>query len=329
MIGDNGFHPHAMTALEDCDLAIYLGCRIGSVATVGWSFPRSRSDRQVIQIDVDPAVLGNNTDNVLSICGDAFEVLESLAAEMPDRAARDPQWIDHLNGLRDDFWSALAGANEETGALRPHMVVENLGKHLNRPVTLLSDAGTPTPNLTRFLRMKDPEARLIIPRAFGGLGYAIPAVVGAFIAQPDRKPIGLFGDGSFNMSCGELETLVRLRVPALLIHFNNACFGWIKALQRSHGHNTTYSVDFTAGNVADIAEAFGLRAWRVSDLETLDRAIIEGMAYDGPALIDIIVESIADVSPPVFSWLRRAGADPLRLAPSAVIRLGENHPTAM
>ena len=87
--------------------------------------------------------------------------------------------------------------------------------------------------------------------------------------------------------------------------------GWIKALQRLHGHNATYSVDFLSLDAARIAEAFGLRAWRVAAAAELTTALDEALAFDGPVFIDVAVESIADVAPPVFSWLRRLGKDPL------------------
>ena len=323
VIGDNGFHPHAMRALEEADLLIYLGSKIGSVATIGWTFPSPMPGRKIVQIDVDPVALGNNTDNVLSLCGDIRGIFEDLTSLCSETHVCPQTWINHLNAQRARFWEQVGPIPAaDTPILQPQHVIQALGESLRGQVTLLSDAGTPTPNLTRFLRLDAAGSRLIIPRAFGGLGYAIPAVVGAWLAQPDVKIIGLFGDGSFSMSCGELETLRRLNVPALLLHFNNACFGWIKALQRSHGHNATYSVDFSADNVARIAEAFGLRSWRVTTMSQLTAALEEGLAHKGPAFIDIAIESIADVSPPVFSWLRRAGVDPLAIAADARIELG-------
>jgi acetolactate synthase-1/2/3 large subunit len=114
---------------------------------------------------------------------------------------------------------------------------------------------------------------------------------------------------------------VRLGVPAVLIHFNNGCFGWIKALQRLNGHNATYSVDFLALDAARIAEAFGLRSWRATDATSLDTALAEAFAFDGPTFIDIVVESIADIAPPVFSWLRRLGEDPLALPHNKRVKL--------
>lgn len=325
VVGDNGFHPHAMMGLEEADLLIYVGSKIGSVVTVGWTFPSARNDRKIVQIDIDPSVLGNNTQNAMSMGGDVAAIFEDLGQLLPADFRCPTEWSTHLNDLRADFWGQVSDeSGHGTGLLKPKDVIRALGDRLDSPTTILADAGTPTPNLTRYLRLKDNRSRLIIPRAFGGLGYALPAVVGAWLSRPSARPIGLFGDGSFSMSCGELETLVRLQVPALLLHFNNACFGWIKALQRLHGHNATYSVDFSQGNVARIAEAFGLKSWRVTTGSELADALDAGLACKEPALIDIIVESIADVSPPVFSWLKRAGAEPLALSPQTAIRLGRS-----
>lgn len=147
--------------------------------------------------------------------------------------------------------------------------------------------------MARFLKLKDRRTRFAIPRAFGGLGSALPATVGAWFANKDHRQIGMFGDGSFDITVGELETLVRLQVPAILLLFNNGTFGWIKGLHRLKGHNQCFGVDFMAPKGQAIAEAF---------------------AYNGgPCLIDVHVESIAGRVPPVYSWLTKRGRDPLSI----------------
>jgi acetolactate synthase-1/2/3 large subunit len=113
------------------------------------------------------------------------------------------------------------------------------------------------------------------------------------------------------MSCGELETLSRLNVPAILLHFNNGCFGWIKALQKMHNAGQYLSVDFTKLDAACIAEAFGLKAWRVATPSQLEAALDGAFAHMGPVLIDIVVESIVDELPPVYTWMKASGKDPL------------------
>lgn len=316
VIGDNGYHPHANKALEEADLVVYLGSKVGSVVSIGWTFPSVKPERRVVQVDIDSEVLANNTQNALSITGDIKAVLTELLQLDNTDPDRNNAWVAQVNEWRKEFWlNAEPLFADRSLPLRPEPVVEAFNRHLTAPVNILSDAGTPTPYMTRFLRLGDSSSRFIIPRAFGGLGYAIPAVVGAWMAEPDKRPIGLFGDGSLGMCTGELETLTRLNCPAILLHFNNACFGWIKGLHRLDGSKTDecYSVDFIPAQGKEIAEAFGLRAWQVRTVDELNEALDAAFAHDGPCMIDIIVESLADRVPPVFSWLRKRDQNPLSL----------------
>ena len=188
--------------------------------------------------------------------------------------------------------------------LKPQRIIAALNKRLPSPSIVVSDAGTPTPHITRYLKLGGNGSRFIIPRAYGGLGYAIPALVGAHEARPDAQLVGLFGDGSLGMSAGELETLARLKVPAVMIHFNNSCFGWIKVLQLLHAKSKFYSVDFTPGNPAKVAEGFGIKSRQVSTPEELESGLDEAFAHDGPFFLDVITESEVDQIPPVYKWLK-------------------------
>jgi acetolactate synthase I/II/III large subunit len=327
VIGDNGFHPHANQALEECDLAIFIGSRMGSVVTVGWTFPKLSLNKRVVQVDINPERLANNYENLLSIVSDAQLLLTQMLAQVPAglQPARYQPWVDHLNRYRANFWDhAEAVLRLDSTPLRPERVVREFSHALERhgnAVHILSDAGTSTPYMTRFLRINNRRTRFVIPRAFGGLGSAIPAVVGAWYADKTRRPIGMFGDGSFNMAVGELETLVRKKVPALLMLFNNGCFGWIKGLHRLKGHDECFGVDFLPPRGQAIAEAFDIKAWTVTTPDALIAALDEAFAYDGPCLLDIHVESLADRVPPVYSWLTKKGSDPLVMAPEDVAYL--------
>ena len=145
----------------------------------------------------------------------------------------------------------------------------------------------------------------MIPRFFGGLGYAIPAVVGAHFANPEFRPVALFGDGSLGMSAGELETLARLEVPAVLIHFNNGCFGWIKALQRvsnkGETNDGTFGVEFGRHDMSKLAAVYGIRNFRVDTIEQLEDALQQSFSLQEPCFIDVAVESVPHQ--------RRLGAD--------------------
>jgi acetolactate synthase I/II/III large subunit len=312
VIGDNGFHPHALRAVEEADTLFYVGCKLGSVSTLNWTMPSSPSSRVMLQVDIDPTILGNNFPQTIGLAGDAKLVLEELSELLGPLENRESSpWLEDLNRNRRDFWEkARIELESEAMPLKPQRVINSLNKMLPSPAIVISDAGTPTPYITRFLRLGGKGSRFLIPRAYGGLGYAIPAVVGAYLARPDARPVGLFGDGSLGMSAGELETLVRLNIPAVLIHFNNGCFGWIKALQAIHCNGRYLSVDFTPRDMSEVAKAFGLAAFRVETPQELESALEEAFADRSPVFLDVVSESVASELPPVHSWLTAAGLVP-------------------
>jgi acetolactate synthase-1/2/3 large subunit len=310
VIGDNGFHPHAIKAVEESDVLLYVGCKMGSVSTINWSLPSYKPDRKIIQIDLDPELLANNFRNTLSVAGDARLILEDLIVLLKGKGrVREPTpWVDGLNQMRDQFWQdAEPEFQSDARPIKPQRVIAALNRHLRGPTIVIADAGTPTPYITRYLKLGDNGSRFIIPRAYGGLGYAIPALVGAHFARADARLVGLFGDGSLGMSAGELETLARLKIPAVLIHFNNSCFGWIKALQALHSQEKFYSVDFTAGDPALVAEGFGLKSFRVENTADLEAYLDKAFASDLPVFLDVNTESEVSELPPVYSWLKTAG----------------------
>jgi acetolactate synthase I/II/III large subunit len=309
VVGDNGFHPHAHRAVEESDLLLYVGCKMGSVSTIKWTLPSFRPGRKIIQIDLDPALLSNNFKNALNVAGDARLVLQDLVSlvrkECGHRGPSD--WVSGLNEERSRFWKDSESALQSSAIpIKPQRIVNALNRRLPSPSIVISDAGTPTPYITRFLKLQGRGSRFIIPRSYGGLGYAIPAVVGASFARPKVRVVGLFGDGSLGMSAGELETLARLKIPAVLIHFNNGCFGWIKALQGLHSDGKFFSVDFTPGNMAVVAEGFGLKALHIETPEELEEGLDEAFSMEGPVFLDVVTESLLTEVPPVYSWLKAA-----------------------
>ena len=323
IIGDNGYHPHAIWTVENADLVLFAGCRMGSVATRNWTTPSPSPDKVFIQIEIEPARLGNTYALDHALTGDVRAVFESLANLVTAEASPKTSWAEAVNEQRSEFWAKAAKTRlprPATGPMTPRTIIEALNRHLPARTNVISDAGTPTPYASRYLKLNDPASRLVIPRFYGGLGYAIPGVVGAHLACPDMQTVGLFGDGSLGMSAGELETLARLNVPVVLLHFNNACFGWIKALQRlthkerarragtdATANDPSFSVDFGAYDMSRLADVYGIANFRVQNLDELDAALTKAFAMNEPVFLDIVVESIADQLPPVRSWERMAG----------------------
>ncbi|RLC20012.1 MAG: thiamine pyrophosphate-binding protein, partial [Deltaproteobacteria bacterium] len=127
---------------------------------------------------------------------------------------------------------------------------------------------------------------------------------GAHFACPDARLVGLFGDGSLGMSAGELETISRLNIPAVLIHFNNSSFGWIKALQKLHCKEKYFSVDFNANDPAMVARGFGLKALSIETAGELDQGLKVAFKSKSPVFLDVKSEPESDDIPPVYSWMK-------------------------
>lgn len=126
---------------------------------------------------------------------------------------------------------------------------------------------------------------------------------GAAVGRPDAVVVSVMGDGSFGFTCGELETIVRRGVQLKMVVFSNAVYGWIKASQKSGYGQRYFSVDFDRTDHARVAEAFGVKAWRVEDPAELEGALKAALMHDGPALVDVISQPLQDTAVPVSQWM--------------------------
>ena len=306
VVGSNGRRPYANAALRDADLILYVGCRTGSVVTDSWTLPLRDTGQAILHLDVDPAEIGRNYAPAAGLVGDARLGLADLLAAL---AARPPvPRADPLAGLASgiaSFWADFeAKAATDTSPIKPQRVIAALARSLPEDSIVVADAGTPTPFAAAYLR-SPAGRRVIIPRGHGGLGYALPGVVGAKLARPGATVVGLIGDGSFGMSAGYLETIARLGLPVTLVQFNNACFGWIKVSQDLLYGGRHFGVDFGANtDYVAIARGFGLRGVRVEEAAGVEPALREALACGQPTFIDVTAECGSTELPPVAKFSR-------------------------
>ena len=305
VVGANGGTDQTRAAIAAADCVIFVGCRAGSTSTEHGEVPdRSAS---VVHIDVDPMVVGANYSIEAGMVGDARLCLASLGAEIARRLGGKPrrgQTADRLKVLKQAKRAAFDRLAQSTERpIRPERVLAALQAALPQDSIVVADPGTPCPYVSGYFELNDPGRRLITNRAHGALGFSLPAAVGAAYAAPSAKVVALMGDGSFGFAVGELETLVRKQLPITLIVFSNASFGWIKASQKDGYGRRYFSVDFTRTDHARIAEAYGLKAWRVEDPADVAAAIRAAVAHDGPSLVDIISQPLEESAVPVSRWM--------------------------
>ena len=111
------------------------------------------------------------------------------------------------------------------------------------------------------------------------------------------------GDGSFGFTCGELETMVRYRLPITAVVISNATYGWIKAGQKSGYGARYFGVDFETTDHAAVAAAFGVKSWRVTEADELAKALKDALAHGGPSLVDIVCQPLHEAKAPVSEWI--------------------------
>ena len=187
--------------------------------------------------------------------------------------------------------------------IRPERVIDELQRQLPHDAVIVADPGTPCPYFSAYYEIRDTGRTFISNRAHGALGFALPAVVGAYYGRSGSKCVAVMGDGSFGMAVGELETIRRLGVPVMMIVFSNSVFGWIKAGQRSGYDGRYYSVDFTRTDHAAVAEAYGIKSWTVTEPDQLAPALQAALELDKPTLVDIISQPLQEARAPVSEWV--------------------------
>lgn len=301
VVGSNGGSDETRAVLDEADLVLAVGCRLGSVTTERWRHPKPGV--RLVQIDADPAVFGANYPVAKALQGDAKAALRALLAalgEGRDGAAATAR-IARAKAAKFERFEALAASEDRP--IRPERVVRALSKLLPADSVVVADPGTPCPYLSAYLELTHPDARLISNRAHGALGYSLPGVLGAYHARPEAKCVAVMGDGSFGFNAGEMETLVRSGAPVTLVVFSNSTFGWIKAGQNAGFGQRFYSVDFDRTDHAAVAEAFGVKAWRVEDPAAVEPALKAALEHGGPTLVDIVSQPLHEAAAPVTEWI--------------------------
>lgn len=306
VVGSNGGVPETRAVVEAADLVLFVGCRAGSVTTERWRHP-TPGKVKVIHIDSDPAVIGATYPVDVALVGDARLAIaalhEAIGARQSNASGRTltADFVARQKAAKFAAFDTLAKSDETP--IRPERVVATLQALLPDDSVVVADPGTPCPYLSAYLQYERPGRHYFSNRAHGALGYSLSAAVGAQFGRPESKVVSVMGDGSFGFTSGELETVVRLGLPITFIVLSNAVFGWIKAGQKSGFGERYFSVDFSRTDHAAVAEAYGVKTWRVEDPAHLNSALAAAFEHGGPTLVDIVTQPLQEARAPVSEWV--------------------------
>lgn len=281
----SGYH-----AMMECDTLLMLGT----------DFPYRNfypEKAKIAQIDRDPSALGRRAQIDIGIVGDVREAAALLTPQIaPDRSdafltkAR-AHYAKAREGLDD-----LATARDGDKPLHPQFVAKVIDRLATEDAVFTADVGTPAVWAARYLTMNG-RRRLIGSFNHGSMANAMPQALGVQAAYPGRQIVSLSGDGGLTMLMGDMLTAVQMNLPIKIVVFNNSTLGFVEMEQKAAGYVDTNvalkNPDF--GAVAAQMGFFGARVTRSDELESVLRA---AFAHDGPALVDVVTETLELAMPP-------------------------------
>ncbi|MFK4113461.1 acetolactate synthase large subunit [Microbacterium sp. NPDC006705] len=305
MPGMHGTVP-AVLALQESDLIVALGARFDDRVTGKASLFAPHA--KVVHVDIDPAEISKIRFADVPIVGDVRDVLVDLESAfrgvIGDGKPDTTEWWAYLDGLREEF--PLGYAPTTDGLLSPQHVIQRIGELTGPEGVYASGVGQHQMWAAQFIKYERPNSWLNSGGA-GTMGYAVPAAMGAKVAQPERVVWAIDGDGCFQMTNQELATCVINQIPIKVAIINNSSLGMVRQWQTlffdgrhsntdlNTGHGTARVPDFVK-----LGEAYGCLAIRVETEDQIDDAIKLALeTNDRPVVIDFVVSADAMVWPMV------------------------------
>lgn len=281
----SGYH-----AMMECDTLLMLGT----------DFPYRNfypEKAKVAQVDRDPSALGRRVQIDIGIVGD---VAEAAAALTPLIApGRDDKF---LTKARDHYATArkglddLATPRDGDRPLHPQYVARVLDAVAADDAAFTVDVGTPAVWAARYLTMNG-QRRLIGSFNHGSMANAMPQALGVQAAYPGRQVVSLSGDGGLTMLMGDMLTAVQMGLPIKIVVFNNSTLGFVELEQKAAGYVDT-NVALKNPDFGAIAAQMGFFGARVTRSDQLEETLRAALAHDGPALVDVVTETMELAMPP-------------------------------
>jgi acetolactate synthase-1/2/3 large subunit len=168
----------------------------------------------------------------------------------------------------------------------PQRVMGELGSLLERADVVVADASLSSGWVGSFIETAAGGPQTLFPRGLAGLGWSIPAAIGAAVAAGGRV-VAVMGDGAAPYAIGEIATLVGRRAPVVMVVLNNGSYGWIRWYRRLNFGRGWEEPDLPPTSFVDVARAYGITASRVEDPAALGAALA-GALGDAPALVEVV-----------------------------------------
>ncbi len=275
------------------DVLLVVGSSLNEFVTNAWTIPL-RPSHALIQVDVDPDMMGKNYPVDVPILGDASTTLRALATQTLS--------LSHFPIERDDSAIALlrettprylatSAIDSDAVPLKPQRLIRELREAMPEDAMLFVDNGTSIIWGTHYFEARRPDT-YFIDLGLAAMGSAVAGVVGGALAAPRRRAVALVGDAAFAMHGFEVHTAVEENLPIVWVVLNNAGHGMVQQGDTlMHGHDLGVSAFRRPLDLAAMARSVGAQGVRVESPAELRRALHHALEREGPTVIDAIVDA--------------------------------------
>ncbi len=306
MLGMHGnYGPNIMT--NECDVLIAIGMRFDDRVT--GNLAKYAKQAKVIHIEIDPAEIDKNVKTEVAVLGDAKDVLKALLPLVNKNTHTD--WHKRFKECdKLEYEKVIQKETEPTeGALTMGEAIRGVNELTNGDAIIVTDVGQHQMIACRYAHFNSTKSN-ITSGGLGTMGFCLPAAIGAKMGAPERDVIAVVGDGGIQMTIQELGVILQTGVNIKILLLNNEFLGMVRQWQQLFFDKRYASTEMVNPDFQLLAQAYGIKAKRVSERADLSDALKEMMEHEGSFFLEVMVGKENNVFPMVPSG---AGVGDIRL----------------
>jgi len=278
-----GKTPYLSELLQQCDLLLVIGARLGEITTAGYSLIEAPVPQQkLIHVYPEPEEIGRVYEPTLSLVSDCESFCSAAAEWEPiDRK------VEHSIDIARDQYLTFSQSDSVDSDLLAECL-EAMNANMKKTTVISNGAGNYTAWLHRFIRYGD-SVRQLAPTS-GSMGYGLPAANAAACLLPDSDVFAFAGDGCFMMTCQELATACHFALNLTIVVVNNGRYGTIRTHQEREFPSRVSGTDLMNPDFCALAESCGAQSARVTHVDHFKQALVNASQHKGVTLIEIMQE---------------------------------------
>jgi acetolactate synthase I/II/III large subunit len=295
-VGKLGMHgnyaPNLLT--NQCDVLIAIGMRFDDRVT--GDLKRYAKQAKVIHLELDPAEINKNVKADIPVLGDCKESLSLLTVAVSEKT--HPAWMTKFRELEQMEKDAVMqhDITPTKVGLTMGEVINLINQYKADDAVLVTDVGQHQMIAWRYFNYKKTRTQ-VTSGGLGTMGFALPAALGAQLHDYSRQVICVVGDGGIQMTIQELGTIMQTKAPVKIVLLNNNYLGMVRQWQQMFFDKRYSFTELDNPDFVKIAEAYQIKAQKVTDRGDLKEAIEDMLIHDGPFFLEVVVEKEDNVFP--------------------------------